>query len=511
MRTINQNSMVIWYQPEGPGTAWKPLGVGISGASGRTVPRTNRTLVYGTDRYGRPVPIGRIDEAPNGQPGMTLTVFDQAKVSAFEKLANQGCSINVQIRVVLCGALDHPNLWSVVDHHGGGIITQQTLPDGPSAPYNGANAVQQATLVFDDTFRLVRMSLSRLNLVTTTDVNDIAVVTDVRCGGDCDDGYPGADKLMYLAKDAAAGVPALVAFSRNGGGSFAEIAGSDAFGNDEHDGHIVWSWADEGTIRVIVSCITTAAGAKAKIKWADLEIGNEENGTFTAVLATHADIVNGDVVTAMHWPDFNRLYIATTGGVITINDAQGEIWDQDPAADAGVEITCFASSYDSETVYAAGASNAILRETEQEGTFVARVGPNGGGAFTALAVAADGTLYAGNGNGFYKSINGAANEGGWELKRDFGTNMVVREIMLVGVDRSLGGDSEILRVVVDDTSGGIGYLYESLDGGASWRRVSTLANSGYNAGVHSRSDNNKLWIAGNDHSATSLVHVASGK
>lgn len=85
-------------------------------------------------------------------------------MSEFEKLANRNCPINVQIRVVICGVLDHPNLWDVIDHHGGGLITQHACPMSPSTPYNGQPATQQATLVFDDTFRLVRMSLSRLNL-----------------------------------------------------------------------------------------------------------------------------------------------------------------------------------------------------------------------------------------------------------------------------------------------------------------------------------------------------------
>ena len=510
MKIINQNQMVIWYQPEGPGTPYALLGVGISAASGRTVPGPNKTILYGTDRYGRPVRVGEILEAPNGQPGMTLTVYDRAKVSEFEKLANRNCPINVQIRVVICGVLDHPNLWDVIDHHGGGLITQRTLPDGPSTPYNGQPATQQATLVFDDTFRLVRMSLSRLNLATTTTVNDIAVVTDDRCGGECDDGYPGPDLLMAIAKNAAAGVTAKVAFSRNGGGSFADIAGSGAFAINEHDGPIVWSWADNGVIRYVVGCITTDAGAKAKLKWANATIGDEENATFTAVVSTSGDIVNGDVVTAMHWPAFDRLYVATTGGIITILDTQGEIWDQDAAADAGVTINAFASTYDGETVYAVGATNAILRETEQSGTFVARVGPSGGGDFTAAVVAADGTLYAGNGTSLYKSNNGAANAGGWDQKKNFGVGMVIRDILLVGIDRSQGGDSQVLRVVVDDTIGGDGFVHESLDGGSTWRQLTQLTNSGYNAAVHSRSDNNKLWIAGDANGGTSLVHVASG-
>ena len=509
MKIINQNQMVVWYQPDGPGTAYQLLGIGISSSSGRTVPGPSKTILYGTDRYGRPVSVGEILEAPNGQPGMTLAVYDRAKVSEFEKLANRNCPINVQIRSVLCGTLDHPNLWNVIDHHGGGLITQRNLPDGPGTPYNGQPAQQQATLVFDDTFRLVRMSLSRLNLATTTSVNDIAVVTDARCGGECDDGYPGPDMLMYLAKNAVALATAKVAFSRNGGGSFADIA-SAPFAADEHIGHVVWSWADNGVIRVIVSCITTDGAAKAKIGWANLTIGDEENATFTDVVSISGDIANGDVVTAMHWPAFDRLYVATTGGIITILDSQGEIWDQDAAADAGVAITCFASTYDGETVYAAGAANAILRETEQSGTFVARVGPSGGGAFTALAIAADNTLYAGNGTSLYRSNNGAANAGGWDQRKDFGANMVIRDILLVGVDRSQGGDSQVLRVIVDDTVGGSGYLYESLDGGATWRQLTALTNSGYNAGVHSRSDNNKLWIAGDANGGTSLVHVASG-
>jgi hypothetical protein len=143
-----------------------------------------------------------------------------------------------------------------------------------------------------------------------------------------------------------------------------------------------------------------------------------------------------------------------------------------------------------------GASNTILQELGQSGTFDTKVGPTGGGTFYSVFVANDGRLYAGNGQSIYLSDNSALNAGGWTALKDFGSNKTVIKINCAGGTKSQGGDSQLLRCVVDDTAGSTGEVWESADGGATWIQVDSLTNTGYNEAAFSPTDDNWALVVG---------------
>lgn len=507
-----QNETAIWFQPRYSGTPWQLLGLGISSASGRTVPGPNRTIIYGSDRLGQPVAITEQIDPPQGQAGMTVAVYDKGAVSYFEKAQNRGCEINFQVRGTKCGVLDSPTQWDWIDHHTGGRFTQRTLPDTPATPFSGAPLQQQGTLTLRDVFRITRNTISSLTTTETQSLTGLAVLTDARCS-ECGDGYPGADQVMFATAQAAAAATANVLYSRSGGGAWAAVT-AKPFAADEHIGGIAWQWAGRGYVRLLVWCATTDAAARPKIAYGEFLFGGEDAITWTNVLATGdaaTATANGDVVTAMMWVDWSTLLLATTGGKIFQLDNQAATWDEDIVANAGVAITVFGSNFDGSVIYAAGASNTLLRQLNKDGVFATRVGPSGGGAFTALKTTRDNTLYAGNGTSIYKSTNGGENTGGWTLLKNFGTNKVVKKILLVGIDRTLGGDTEIIRVVVDNTAPGPGEIWQSVDGGSSWEQITTLDNDGYNDAVESRIDNNLYWIVGDADGGTAVIHQVAEK
>lgn len=84
----------------------------------------------------------------------------------------------------------------------------------------------------------------------------------------------------------------------------------------------------------------------------------------------------------------------------------------------------------------------------------------------------------------------------WSSLKDFGANKTVKVINLAGGAKSGGGDSQLIRVVVDDTAGGVGEEWESVDGGATWLETTTLTNTGYNQAYFSSVDDNTAWIVG---------------
>ncbi|KKK80448.1 hypothetical protein LCGC14_2823370, partial [marine sediment metagenome] len=136
----------------------------------------------------------------------------------------------------------------------------------------------------------------------------------------------------------------------------------------------------------------------------------------------------------------------------------------------------------------------------------ARVGPTGGAAFTALVVAGDGTLYAGNGTSVFKSTDSAGSIGNWTELYDFGGILAVVELQVVGGVRAGGGDSQIVRAVVDDPTPGTSQVWLSFDGGQNWEQVTEIVNDGYNAAYFSEIDNNKAIIVGDNDGSFAAIH-----
>ena len=57
-------------------------------------------------------------------------------------------------------------------------------------------------------------------------------------------------------------------------------------------------------------------------------------------------------------------------------------------------------------------------------------------------------------------------------------------------------DSQHFRVFVDDATPGAGEVWETLDGGTSFRQITELTNTGYNAVAPSALDDNQAFIVG---------------
>jgi hypothetical protein len=499
---VGQDRSILWFQSGGPGTQWKPFGIGEKAGSvtGKSIPGPGRSPVYGRTEFGKPIVIKMNTEAPGDLPSATVQLYERAQVDILLKALQRGCPINIQVRITKCGSLINPNAWDAIDHFGGGGVTSYNPGDGPSTEYSGEIINVEGNVSFTHYIRLVASALSRLTTAEAESLLAIAGIPDEDCG-ECGNGYPGADQILYVGAGAGEGAKANVLVSVNGGSSWAATS-ANPFANDEDIDFIAVRFLNPTQLRVIVGTGTTNAGAKAKIAWATVNLGGEVTTVWTSV--TLSGTTNGDIIQALNWITFDRLYIASAGDIYISQD-QGESVPATAKYTGSTVINGFAKSPDDSEVFAFGASNLLLRELN-EGTFEARVGPAGGGAFTAVTVASDGTMYAGNGTKIFKSTDRGASVGNWTQLKDFGSNKPVKAIQCIGEGQIVGGDSQLLRVVVDNTSGA-GEVWQSVDGGATFVQVTALANSGYNAAYFSRIDNNSNnVIVGDANGGTGLIH-----
>lgn len=506
MTIIGQDRVILWFQPNGPGTAFVPYGIGekAGGMSGKTIPGPGRTPIYGRTETGAPVTIKVNREPPGDLPSATLTLYERAQVDLLLEALQKGCPINVQTRITKCGVLNNPGNWDVIDHWAGGEVTSYNPGDAPQVEFGGEGVTVEGSVSFTHYIRLVQTSLAQLTNTITENVLAIAGIPDEDCNL-CGNGYPGADEIMYFGAASGGSGDGELHYTRNGGGSILPVSAHPfaSSGNSEDISFVVVRPITQTQLQVVVGTGTSVVGTKAQFAFATVSYGGE--GTTTWTVNTIAATATGDAITAMFWPMYDRLYMASAGDIYVSTD-QGET---DPGAaiyTGATQINAFAVSPDKSNVWAVGASNLILREVDQDDVFATRVGPAGGGEFHSIAVAADGTIYAGNGTSIYKNTDQANNAGNWTQLKNFGANKRVVAIQCIGGQRALGGDSQLLRAVVDDTAGGVGEVYLSVDGGASWQAVPSLTNTGYNAAYFSEINDNLAVVVGDASGSVGQIH-----
>ena len=493
-KIISSDRVVLWAQENGNSTPFIPFAVGerAAGMTGKSIPGTTTTPVYSRDANGRPLLIKQNLDVPGGTPSATLSVYERGQIDILRKSLERGCPLTVQSRIVECGSLVNPNAWSAIDHWSNGIVGDYSMGDAPSLGFDGTEISNEASVTFDNVVRILQTSLSALTIAETEDLLDIAGLTEEQCNS-CGNGYPGADQILLIGAAAGAAAIADSYISVNGGGTWTVLT-NQPFAADEDISDVEMFMLGNTQMRILMATDTTDVAAKAKFAYGTATLGDEASVTLTNVLI--AGTANGDVITTMKQATFDRTYFATTGGDIYVSTDQGV---SDPGASiytGSAELAGFAVSPDESQVWAFGASNTLLLETDGSGTFVSRTAPSGGGAFTALTEATDGTISAGNGTSLFMSTDNANSTGNWTELKDFGTNMSVVSI------QTIKGESQLLRVVVTDSTGG-GSVWQSVDGGATFVQITTLTNTGYGSAYFSTVDANKAVIVG----AAGKVHA----
>jgi hypothetical protein len=320
----------------------------------------------------------------------------------------------------------------------------------------------------------------------------------------CGAGYPGPDKVLVMGAQAATDTPANIYFSINGGSTttvFSNLPG----GNNEHLGAIAIRPLGTG-FRIVVARTVTDAGAPAEVWYATATAFDAT--TIAAVTWTQVAVgsTNGEIIETLFWPEHNRLYVGTDLGDIFLSTNQGESFTKIYDGVTANDVNCFARDADGGT-WAGCLGGVLLYESpSNRNTFSVKTSPNTDEIFS-LAVANDGTIYAGQGTSIFRNNNNAATAGGWTNLKNFGSGFKVVSIWFEGENKLRNGDSQIIRCVVDDTAPNDGSVWQSVDWGQSWQQVTSLANDGYNSCYHSRYGNHAV-IVGDDNPLATL-HLLS--
>lgn len=462
---IKQNRLGIWVQPNSAFTAMSLLGVDSSGTDDWVEPGTDKAPQIGVDRFGRFVNVTSNLTPPGDYPSTTIQVYQKDAIAFLKRRFDEQGEFYLQRRYNGCLPLDNPTGWTWLQHLGRTIVTQRTTGGGPALPATGNAVVSPAAVKGEYVVEWVKGTIASQTTGEAEQLNSVTMITDLSgCAG-----YPGHDKILYTAANAGSGATANI-YATNNAGSTWTVLGTDPGAADEHLGFLAYSFINTTQFRLLVARTSTDAGNPAEIWYGDFTIGAETTApTWTSV---NVGSTNGDVIQGLAWLFYDRIY-AAAGGDIFISSDQGATFGS-TIYSGSTAITDFAKSPVDGSVWAVGASNLILREANRSGTFNTKTGPSGGGAFSAVTVANDGTIFAGNGTAIYRSSNGAINTGGWTSLKNFGTNRTVHRIRCGGGSRANGGDSQLIMAAVGRSTGGASEFWLSADGGATWEQITGL-------------------------------------
>lgn len=485
MPTMNRYS--LWLPSNGAGSAmeiFRPIGVGDA-----TDDYGGRSVVYVNGVDGSFVPYEIEEAAPGGQPDLQLTFFEQADINFFENMANKQNTFDLQRRFNECGSIDNPTAWQRIWHYAQGRVTGRTVPGGPDLRANGGLVEANVTTSFLAVVDMLKVSLSAL---TTSETMDLNAITGIQDKSSCIGVYPGADKVLFAAAAADTGVAANMLYSVDGGSTWTAMS-NDPFGNDEHLG-VVTARQYGDYVRVVTGIST--AGTDLEIAYADVDLNSPGAATWTTVTVQAS---NTDGSSAIFWPEFARLYLASDGGDVFLSTDQGESWSL--VYDGTNALYAFAQARNGD-VYVGGASGTLLVEkANNQGTFSALTAPDAN-QIGAIASSYDGVLFVCSGTKLFRTgDNYPSAAAAYTEKKNFGTGYSPVSMSLEGQHKLENGVSELMRVVVDHATAG--KIFESVDGGATFQQITALANTGYNDAYWSKYGNFGI-VVGDDASITLL-------
>lgn len=487
----------LWVKEEGEyANDYTLLTPEETGIGERTRGAPGVTTIRGRNADNEFVELASVQDAPGETDTFNIEFRGHYDViQDLERFKQRNVPFYVQLLSFATPPVDIRSLAKKVEHYYV-LPGPDTLGAGRNRDGSGGLRDNSITLnVQNRVDTLLSTSLSRITNAFDVDALSIAILDR---NLDRKTGYRGPDKVIFVGLDDDTTNPGELAVSVNKGGTFTLVATDPTpFTNIAGINGLDWNPVSETQFRLIASRETDAA-AKAMFAYTDITFGGEATIASWTVITINAT-ANGDFVTAMLWPKkvglTNRLYLAAAGDIYISTD----LGATDPGAaifTGANQINQFKVDYD-RNVWAIGASNTILVElANQRGTFVARTGPSGGGAFTAFDRAKNGVIFAGNGQYLYRNTNEARNTGGWTQVKDFGAGFTVKGI------KCINGSSEIVKVTASSSSAG--QAWYTFNGGLTWIQVSASTNSGYTK-MAETSDPNVFFIVGELENSTPVI------
>ena len=498
----------VWVRPKGGLDPYALLACDETGMDAIPLPETTTTTTYGKNCAGDFVPVVVAQDPPGDLPSSTINFYELIeRVHPMLEYFASGTELNLQrLRFNTARNMDVRALAQQVD------LLEILLTGGErgAAPnIDGTGGPLASNVTFDiEKLLTIQLNLSLARVAVPAAATADAVTATIQDRDiDLDTGYRGKDKVIYMGLDGATNN---LFVSLDGGGSFLATTPTAVFTGATNVKALGWQPLGETSFRLMVG--GGPAVASLALAYMDIDYGNEDGGVTALVpneIAISGMSAATDGVTAMLWPTYNRLYIATVDATPTAANARIFISSGAGATDPSLDTTIAPGQVindfyqdAAESVWAVGNANLLLEESSgSRGTFAARVGPVTGADLMSIAVADDGVLYVGTGahasGGIYRASDGG--RGSWVQVLSIPATSIVTDIQVIA------GSSEIVYATIDDATP-VGQVQRTIDGGRSWTPISPSTNAGYNQ-LLPTSNANQMYLFGGAQGGSALVEL----
>ncbi len=482
-------------QIAGPGTEVVPLGP-CMGVDNLPDPRQSKDPTFCLID-GVYVQVGHTATAPSGLPTFTMTPWVQGAANWLEEVKEAACPVNLLFTVATCAS---PHVFGNRSRswvYRNAIITGDAITNPMQR--DADSPLEHPFDITTDLGRLDHRALTGFRIATseTAALNSITAETG-QCAGDCGP-YTAQDKDLWMSADTvAAAVPDLV-WSDDGGATFTSPATGFAAGESVMATVVI---KPNSTTTRIVSVRNGDAAAPLEIQYSDDDAATE---TLVVVGATNNEAATGG--SSLFAFNAENLWLCTDDGRVFYSSDYAESWtDQTTALSASGASALNAIHFCSSDIgYAVGAGDTVIYTLDGGENWAAGTATGSGDGlntvhcFDALRVIV-GTDNAVSTKCVYMTYDQTAN---WSTIDEGLAALTTDTCSRV----AFMGDG-MTGFLLKNTVAPLGTVYKSIDGGDSWKAITTPTNAGLNDLhiIHA----NLVYFVGEAQGGTSYIARASG-
>lgn len=327
-------------------------------------------------------------------------------------------------------------------------------------PEDNALSLQTADFSAETVVEFYSLAITRLTTTEAGDLVSIAFCSQEQCEDEQNIPIELCEQGFAAAQVSGAGDTAGVIFTENAGGSWA-VAAALPFAIDLDISRAICVDYGGGT-RHIVARGETVAATPAAIAYSD-----DGGATWTTVTVGS---VNTQFITALWAVDAYAIWAGANDGYLYRSDDAGVTWTVINAGTLTVNPINAIHAYDRDNVWAVSNTGVVLRTTNGDS-----VGP----IFAATTVPVASNLNTVDVHSANRAWVGAAN-GSAYLTKNGGDTWTAKFSRSGAATTAIRFSSEGIGGFLLSNVGGVGTVYQSINGGATWEAITTPTNTGLN-------------------------------
>jgi photosystem II stability/assembly factor-like uncharacterized protein len=302
---------------------------------------------------------------------------------------------------------------------------------------------------------------------------------------DCEDRLKPGDKVLAGAD--ASGYTGNVQHTIDAGVTWAALA-TDPFAASKNIQSVVAFPVSDTQTRLLVA-MAAPGGAQGQVAYSDDNGANWTTVNIGGATAAHGAVGSG----ALFALDQSHIWLASAKGYVYFSADGGLTWTAQTAGTLSVkDVKCV--SFSDENNGVAGCADDVMFITSDGGSTWELTGAVTGTADDITCVAASGDYWwvgTDGGDMFYSRDSGET----WTIRSFSGSG--------VGAVADIAFANELIGYAIHNTASPVGSIFVTINGGYSWKAITTPTNVGLNA--LSIADLNTVYVVGEVESATAVI------